>query len=99
MQASRPSLFFRHDTLLGVCEGLRQDVGFNANYLRLALAVGLLFSPVATVVGYIAMGVLIALSRWIFPPRTDEAPRAATEPVAALRGDNDERVIELANAA
>ena len=98
MQASRPSLFFRSDTFLGVCEALRQDFGFNVNYLRVALAVGLLFSPVATVAGYIAMGVLIALSRWIFPPRTADAPSAA-EPVATLRGDNDEHAIELANAA
>lgn len=98
MQASRPSLFFRHDTFLGVCEGLGQDFGFNASYLRLALAVGLLLSPVATFAGYVGMGVLIALSRWIFPPRAVEAPRSAIQPVAPRKGDNDEG-IPLANAA
>ena len=33
-----PALPFRSDTILGVCEALGQDFGFNPTYLRIALA-------------------------------------------------------------
>lgn len=99
MQGSQQALFFRHDTFLGVCEGLGQDFGFNPTYLRLALAVALLVAPVATFAGYVGFALLIALSRWLFPPRKAERRQEGAAPVRALAGDNDEDVAELATAA
>ena len=34
MESARTNLFTRNDTLLGICEGIGEDFGFNANYLR-----------------------------------------------------------------
>jgi phage shock protein C len=100
MQLSQQTLFSRHDTFLGICEGLGQDFRFNANYLRLAFALGLLLSPVATLASYVAMGVLILVSRWIFPSHRAEADQPLVQATAApLKSDNDESAIELAAAA
>ena len=98
MTRKKPSLFARHDTFLGVCEGLGQDFGFNANWLRLAFAVALLLSPVATAAAYVGIGVVIFASRLIFPPRAT-APVAAAPAAVELQGVNDAEQIELAKAA
>jgi len=57
----------RNDTLLGVCEAIGQDFGFNANILRVALAIGLFWSPVAMIALYLGLGAAVAVSRWFFP--------------------------------
>lgn len=66
--AERPiPLPLRNDTLLGVCEAIGQDFGFNANLLRIALAIGLFWSPVAMIAIYLGLGVAVAVSRWFYP--------------------------------
>lgn len=72
-----PSIFNRSDTLLGVCEALGEDFGFNADWLRLVLAVLLLVNPVAVIAGYCAVGALVALSRWLAPNPRPKAAVAA----------------------
>ena len=75
MQDQQSNLFLRNDTILGVCEGIGQDFGFNANWLRVALCAALFFSPVATIAAYLGLGVLVLASRLIAPPArvaTDE---------------------------
>lgn len=57
----------RNDTLLGVCEALGQDFGFNALWLRLAFIAPLFFAPVQTVAAYLGLGVVVAASRYFFP--------------------------------
>jgi len=70
-----PALPFRSDTILGVCEALGQDFGFNPTYLRVALASLVLWNSFAAIGIYLALGVGVALSRWIYP-----APRPASPP-------------------
>lgn len=78
MQNTQPSLFARDDTFFGVCQGLGEDLGISPNLLRLALVPALFFNPVATIGGYAAAGLLVLLSRKLFPnPRVTEAPVAA----------------------
>ena len=67
MQVNQSNTFFREDTLLGVCEALGQDFGFNAQYLRIALAVALFWHPVGVVGAYFGAGVLVLLSRIAVP--------------------------------
>ena len=98
MTRSKPSLFARHDTFFGVCEALGQDFGFNANWLRLAVAVGLLVVPMMTVAAYLGLGVVVLVSRLIFPSRATAAA-AAPAATVALKGDNDAEQLELATAA
>ncbi|HEY0313729.1 MAG TPA: PspC domain-containing protein [Allosphingosinicella sp.] len=83
MRFPKPSLLFRDDTVLGVCEALGQDFGFNPFFLRAALAASLLWNPVVIVSGYVAAAIVIGLVRIAFPdPRTADVARTAPAPVA-----------------
>jgi phage shock protein PspC (stress-responsive transcriptional regulator) len=61
------NLFTRPDTLLGVCEGLGEDLGTHPNLLRVSLAGLLFWNPAAAIVTYVGTGAIVALSRWIYP--------------------------------
>jgi phage shock protein PspC (stress-responsive transcriptional regulator) len=89
------STFNRSDTLLGVCEALGQDLGFNAQWLRVALCLGLFWSPMGVIAAYLAVGVAVYAARWLTPAKT----RAAAEPVAEPAAINDDETVELAKAA
>lgn len=99
MTRSKPSLFARHDTFFGVCEALGQDFGFNANWLRLAVAAALLAFPLITVAAYLGLGLVVLASRLIFPARPTARPVVSAEAAPALKGDNDADQPELAHAA
>ena len=57
----------RNDTILGVCEAIGQDFGFNANWLRLAFIAPIFFAPAATVAAYLGLGVVVAATRFFAP--------------------------------
>ncbi|MBB4154514.1 phage shock protein PspC (stress-responsive transcriptional regulator) [Sphingomonas jinjuensis] len=86
MQTKTTALLDRSDTFLGVCEGIGQDFGFNANWLRIALGVGLLWNPMAMVGIYAALGLAVLASRLLFPSpkRTTETPAALPQAEEAL---------------
>ena len=69
----RQSLIARPHTVLGVCEGIGEDLGFNPIYLRIAFAAGIFFAPAMVVAAYLALGVVVAASRWAFPVRSAAA--------------------------
>ena len=82
--AGQPSetsnLILRNDTILGVCEAIGQDFGFNPNFLRIPLAGAVLLSPIAAFGIYFALGIAVLLSRLIAPaPHQLTAPQAAVE--------------------
>jgi phage shock protein C len=89
MQTSQPSVFARDHTLLGVCEALGEDLGFNPVFLRLVFAVGLFFSPAAALAAYAGLAVLVVFTRLVAPvPRSaavaeEEAAAGAAERVEA----------------
>ncbi|MGN6375543.1 MAG: PspC domain-containing protein [Sphingomonas sp.] len=74
------ALFNRPDTLFGVCEGIGQEFGFHANYLRIALAVAMLWNPVVVIGTYVALGLAVLASRISFPRhrRPDNASQDVT---------------------
>ena len=74
----QPALPLRADTMLGVCEALGQDFGFNPNYLRIVLSSLVMWSLAAAIAIYLGLGVIVALSRWVAP-----SPRPATAPQIA----------------
>ena len=85
MQNVQPSLFARDHTFFGVCEGLGEDFGFNPLYLRAALPVPLFLFPAETLVAYAAAGVVVLLSRLLFPnPRAATVEDAGTTPAPEL---------------
>jgi phage shock protein PspC (stress-responsive transcriptional regulator) len=71
------------DNLFGVCAALGEDFGFNPLWLRLGFAVALLFSLEKVLLAYAALGVLVLVSRLLFPNRiratTNEVPAPANE--------------------
>ena len=90
MTTAQPSVFARDDTFFGICQAIGEDFGFSPNWLRLAMGVGLLFAPVATLGAYVAAGVVVGFSRLIAPDpkRTAPAPAEAV-PGTASGGQRD----------
>ena len=96
-QANQVALPLRSHTILGVCEALGEDFGFNASWLRAALAIGFLLNPPVIIGAYVGLAAVVLVSRWIYPKAKAAAPAAtaATAPGA----DNDAAPAEFAEAA
>ncbi|WP_324750257.1 PspC domain-containing protein [Sphingomonas sp. LY54] len=76
---TQTNLFARDDTFFGICQGLGDDLGFNPNWLRVALTLFLFFHPVAAIAAYFGAGILVAALRLLIPdPRPAVAPQAET---------------------
>ncbi len=98
---TRQNLFTRDDTFFGVCEALGEDLHIPSNLLRLAMAPLLIWNPVGTAVGYLAVGVVIASIRFVFPNRRRGAAKQAkvellAQPAPAVAPVEQ---VELAKAA
>lgn len=93
MQPTQPNLLLRNDTILGVCEAIGQDFGFHPNWLRLLFGSLFYFNPVAVIGTYLALGVVVAATRWIAPNELVATPPAAQQPElleAGFAADADE---------
>jgi phage shock protein C len=66
MQTSKPSNAGQ-DNLFGICHALGQDFGFNPLWLRLAFGAVLLANPVAVISAYFALGLIVLVSRFVYP--------------------------------
>lgn len=75
----------RSTTLLGVCEAIGEDFGFNANYIRVPLAAIVVFNVWAAVGAYLALGLVVLASRYFFPPRKAQPTVAPALPAPANR--------------
>lgn len=86
------NLLLRNDTVLGVCEGLGRDLGFNPLWLRLAFIGPLFFFPLATIGVYLGLGLIVALASFAAPDRA--VPTATVErldqPVQAEAASDDD---------
>lgn len=65
MTMNTTPLPLRNDTLLGVCEAIGQDFGFNPLYLRLAFIAPLFIAPAASIAAYLGLGVVVGATRLI----------------------------------
>ena len=77
------------DNLLGICNALGEDFGFNPLWLRLALGAAFVIQPIGVVVGYLALGLVVLVSRLAFPdarpsPKVAEDSVSAPAPVVEL---------------
>jgi phage shock protein C len=73
------ALPLRGHTILGVCEAIGEDFGFNPTYLRVPLAAGVLISIKYAILAYFVLGAVVLASRLLFPaPKIAEV--VATEP-------------------
>ena len=100
MQRSQENLFFRNDTIFGVCEAIGTDLGFNPNWLRLAFAAPIYWNPGLVVGIYLALGLVVLASRYAFPDKIADIGQPATAPqLVAERPAQDveqERELEAA---
>ncbi|MDQ8755511.1 PspC domain-containing protein [Sphingosinicella sp. LHD-64] len=83
MMQTQGNLFTRDDTFFGVCQGLGEDLGFNPNWLRVALPVLAFFNPVAAIGAYAAGGVLVLATRLLVPNPRLPVTEVPTEVEAA----------------
>jgi len=96
MQTSQPSVFARDHTILGICEAIGEDFGFNPLYLRIPLAVCLLLNPWAVVATYAGLGVLVAFTRFVAPnprKRAETAPQAEAAPARQPEADEPDMAL------
>ena len=91
----QPALPLRSHTILGVCEAIGEDFGFNPVWLRVPFATTVLLSPMWAVAAYLALSAVVLVSRLLFPKPKPAAPQAAVEQPAAAANEHS----ELAKAA
>lgn len=89
------ALPLRPHTILGVCEGIGEDFGFNPVFLRIPFAAGVLWSPSMVLLIYFTLGAVVLASRMLFP-RARQATEA--KPAAQVVNVANEQA-ELASAA
>jgi len=93
-QETQVALPLRSHTILGVCEAIGEDFGFNPTFLRVPFAAIVLWSPTIAIGAYFALGAIVLASRLLFPKaKSVEAQVVNAEPAPA----NEQR--ELAKAA
>ena len=79
-QENNVPLPLRSHTILGVCEAIGEDFGFNPTFLRVILAAMVLYSPMIAIGAYFALGAVVLASRLLFPNlKQASAARPETE--------------------
>lgn len=94
-QETQVALPLRNHTILGVCEGIGEDFGFNPVFLRVPLAAMVIVNPLWAFAAYFALGAVVLASRVLFPDWKAAEPQAAGKPAASAANEQN----ELAKAA
>lgn len=84
MPLPNSSIFGRDDTLLGICEGLAQDLRINPLWLRLAFLPFLFVFPAQTIGAYLTIGAAVWLSRTLFPAQLTPAASSTLDAAAPV---------------
>ena len=92
-QVNQVALPLRSHTILGVCEAIGEDFGFNPVFLRIPLAAMVIWSPMVAFGLYFGLGAVVLASRLLAPKVQPEAVEVQEEPVVA------NEPVELAKAA
>ena len=66
-QENYVALPLRAHTILGACEGIGEDFGFNPVLLRIPFAASVLISPTMAIGSYLLLGLVVLSSRKLFP--------------------------------
>ena len=83
-QVKQVALPLRSHTILGVCEAVGEDFGFNPVLLRIPFAASVVYSPTMAIGAYLALGLVVLASRFLFPKAKaasalNEQPAPASE--------------------
>lgn len=97
MQTADGNLFTRSDTMFGVCQGLGEDLGFNPNIIRVVMGGLIFWNPVAAIGLYLGLGVVVAVTRFLYPvPTLQEEPAAEAQPEAAAEREPEPAPMQIA---
>jgi len=78
-QVNQVALPLRSHTILGVCEAVGEDFGFNPVLLRIPFAASVIYSPTLAIGTYLALGLVVMASRLLFPKaKVAEVPNEQT---------------------
>ena len=83
-QENQVALPLRSHTILGVCEAIGEDFGFNPTFLRVPFAASVLYSPMWAVIAYFALGALVLASRLLFPKKVKADVAVEARPEATI---------------
>lgn len=86
------ALPLRTHTLLGVCEAIGEDFGFNPIFLRVPFSMAVLYSPTIAIGAYLVLGLIVGASRLLFPNAKPAKAPAQVAPAA----DNSSDEVRLA---
>ena len=91
-QENHVALPLRSHTILGVCEAIGEDFGFNPTFLRVPFAASVLYSPMWAVIAYFALGAVVLASRLLFPKKVmaDVAVEARPEATITMAEEEPE---------
>jgi phage shock protein PspC (stress-responsive transcriptional regulator) len=92
-QENQVALPLRSHTILGVCEAIGEDFGFNPIFLRIPLAASVIWNPAIALGTYFGLGAIVLASRLLFPRAK------VTEGVAEERPEAGNEQTEYAKAA
>lgn len=100
LAAPPANIALRNDTILGVCQALGEDFGFNPNWLRIAFAAAIYWNPALVIGAYLALGLVVAATRYLVPDRLLPVGQAApvAPPATAAEPAEPARQGELAAA-
>ena len=79
-QENQVALPLRSHTILGVCEAIAEDFGFNPILLRVPFAASVLWSPMWAIVAYLGLGLVVLASRLLFPKAKPVQAETVTVP-------------------
>ena len=66
-QVNQVALPLRSHTILGICEAVGEDFGFNPVLLRIPFAASVIYSPMLAIGAYLGLGLVVLASRLLFP--------------------------------
>ena len=95
-QDTNVALPLRSHTILGVCEGIGEDFGFNPVWLRVPFAASVLISPTYAIVAYLALGLVVLASRMLFPKAKVVAAESAQALGPATANDGEREKLPIA---
>lgn len=88
-QVNQVALPLRSHTILGVCEAIGEDFGFNPTFLRIPFAAIVLYSPLMAIGAYLALGLIVLASRLVFPKAKAEPQVEAQTAVEEQPAENE----------
>ena len=78
-QVNQVALPLRSHTILGACEAIGEDFGFNPVFLRIPFAASVICSPMLAIGTYFALGLVVLASRLLFPKKRRDCRRRCQE--------------------